>query len=190
MDQNEAIKVLQLFNEKADKLEGLSFIKALAHSGVTISGKLGESIQAHRQGPEDEAIDAFILTIRFFVQDNETISFRNMANIYASLQVTHDLVDKFNDARAKTNAGLDRQTHINLNGHVLTLREIYEVFLWGGLAHANPKKKAIYDTWVPDSILFPLLQNEFVEALEILLNMIFFTRVLNNIALGQLQIKS
>ncbi len=190
MNQNEAIKTLQLFNEKADKLEGLSFTRGLPDSGVTISGKLGEPIKAQRLGPNDEAIDAFVLTIRFFVQDNETISFRNVADVYASIPVTSDLVEKLNDARAKTNAGLDRQTNINLNGHVLTWREIYEVFLWGGLAHANPKKKAVYDTWVPNPILFPLLQNEFVEALTILLNMIFFTRALNKAALDQLQNKS
>lgn len=187
MDVAEAIKTLRLFNEKADKLEGLSFTKNLSGSGITISGKQGEAIQAQRQGPDDEAIDAFVLTIRFFVQDNETISFRNMAELYAGLPVGKDLVDKFNDARTKTNAALDKPSPIKLNNTELTFRAIFEVFLWGGLAHANPTKKAVYDTWVPNPILFPLLQNEFVYALGIVLNMIFFTRALNRDALVQLE---
>lgn len=189
MNWTEAIKALQLFNEKADKLEGLSFTKGLAASGVTISVKLGEPIQAQRHGPDDESIDAFVLTMRFFVQDNETTSFRNMAGLYAEMPVDQELIDKFNDARTKTNATLDKPSPIKLNNAELTYRAIYEVFLWGGLAHANPKKKAVYDTWVPNPILFPLLQNEFVYALGILLNMIFFTRALNKAALGQLQNK-
>ncbi len=116
-----------------------------------------------------------MLTMRFFVQGNETISLRNMADVYASLHVTPDLVEKFNDARAKTNAGLDKPMPMNLGGHVLTWREIYEVFLWGGLTHANAKKKLGYDFWVRNPILFALLENEFVLATGLLWNMIFFT---------------
>jgi len=188
MNQTEATKALQLFNEKADKLEGLSFTKGLVDSGVTISGKRGEPVQAQRHGPDAESIDAFVLTMRFFVQNNE-ISFNNMAGLYAEMPVDHDLVDKFNDARTKTNATLDKPSPIKLNNAELTYRAIFDVFLWGGLAHANPNKKAVYDTWVTNPILFPLLQNEFVYALGILLNMIFFTRALNKAALGQLQNK-
>lgn len=187
------MKALQLFNEKADKLEGLSFSKGLSSTGITISGisgKLGEPIQAQRHGPSDEAIDAFVLTMRFFLQDNETSSFRNMADIYAGLQVGRDLVKKFNDARTETNTALDKPSPIKLNNTELTYRAIYEVFLWGELAHANPKKKAVYDTWVRDPILFPLLQNEFVWALGIIWKMISFTRALNKAALSQLQKKS
>lgn len=189
MDHTEAIKALRLFNEKTDKHESLSFTKSLSSSGVTISGKLGEAVVAQRHGPSAEAIDAFVLTLRFFVQDNETTSFRNMADLYVGLQIDKDLVDKFNDARTKTNAALDKTSPIKLNNTQMTYRTIYEVFLWGGLAHANPKKKAAYDTWVPNSLLFPLLQNEFVYALGIILNMIFFTRALNKVALSQLENK-
>lgn len=187
MDRTEAIKALRLFNEKADKLESLSFTRNLSSSGVTISGKQGEAVQAQRQGPDGEAIDAFVLTIRFFVQDNETISLRNIADLYAGLQVDKDLVDKFSDARTKTNATLGKQSPIKLNNTDLTFRAIFEVFLWGGLAHANPRKKEVYDTWVLNPILFPLLQNEFVYTLGIVLNMIFFTRELNKVVLAQLE---
>lgn len=187
MDVKSAIDKLLLFNEKADKLEGLSFTKGLENSGVTISGKLGQPVQAQRHGPDGESIDAFVLTMRFFVQDNEIISFRNMADLYAQLPVNRDLIQKFNDARAKTNASLDTPTSIKLNDASLTYRTILDVFLWGGLAHANSKKKAIYDSWTRNPILFPLLQNEFVFALGVHLNMIFFTRALNKAALGQLK---
>jgi len=190
MDLKSAIDTLLRFNEKADKLEGLSFTKSLESSGVTISGKLGQPVQAQRQGPDDESIDAFVLTMRFFVQDNEATSFRNMADLYAQLPISPDLAQKFNDARAKTNTSLDKPTPIKLNNADLTYRTVFDIFLWGGLAHANPKKKAIYDSWAQNPILFPLLQNEFVFALGILLNMIFFTRALNKVALSQLKPQS
>jgi len=186
MDQKSAIHTLLQFNEKANKLEGLSFTKSLQNSGVTVSGVIGQPIQAKRQGPNEESIDAFVLTIRFFVQDNEVTSFSNMANLYAKLPISPDLVKEFNDARAKTNASLEQPSLVTLNNTALTYRTVVDIFLWGGLCHANPRKKAIYDSWVQDPILFALLQNEFVFALGILLNMIFFTRALNRDALHEL----
>lgn len=187
VDLNAAISTPKLFNEKANKLATLTFIKGIEKSGVTISGKLGQPLQAQRFGPSDESIEAFVLTMRFFVQDNETISFRNMADLYAGLPVDPEIIQKFNDARAKTNAGLDKTSPVKLNNKNLTFRAIFEVFMWGGLAHANAKKKIVYDSWTKDPILFPLLQNEFIYALGILLNMIFFTKALNEAILRQLQ---
>lgn len=187
MDTKEALATFRLFNEKADKLERLSFTEKISHSGVTITAKLNQPVQTERYGPDEESIDAFVLTMRFFVQDNEITSFGNMADLYAKLPVSTDLVEKFNDARAKTNAGLDKPTPIKLNDVVLTYRVVYEVFLWGDLAHANPNKKATHNAWAKDPILFPLLQNEFVFALGILLNMIFFTRAVNKAATAQLE---
>lgn len=187
MGPSSAISTLMLFNEKADKLAALTFVKGLENSGVTISGKLGQPVQAQRFGPGDESIEAFVLTMRFFVQDNETISFRNMADLYAGLPVDPEIIKKFNDARTKTNSDLDKTSPIKLNNQELTFRAIFEVFMWGGLAHANARKKIVYDSWTKNPILFPLLQNEFIYALGILLNMIFFTRALNEAALRQLQ---
>jgi hypothetical protein len=81
------IEALQLFNEKADKLLNSAFVRALA------SGKTEATISGHRQdngsfeisselrGPPPEAVEAFVLTFRFFVQDNETTSLRNIATM-------------------------------------------------------------------------------------------------------------
>lgn len=112
-----------------------------------------------------------------------------MADLYAELPVDSELIKRFNDAREKTNAALDKPTNIKVNDVYLTWRTIFEVFLWGGLAHANPKKKKVYDSWARNPILFPLIQNEFVFALHILLSMILYTRALNKDALVQLEKK-
>ena len=113
-----------------------------------------------------------------------------MADLYAELPIDAELTDKFNEARAKTNQDLDRASMVIENGVELTYRYIYETFLWGGLAHADPQKKAIYDKWVQNQVLFTMVQNEFVYALQIILNMISFTRVINDVALGQLTLRS
>ncbi|MBI3413013.1 MAG: hypothetical protein HY051_02965 [Candidatus Aenigmarchaeota archaeon] len=107
----DAASALKLFNEKAKKLEGLSFTKMLAEqkTGVTLSGKQGHPLTIERSGPGDEAIDAFVLTLRFFVQDNESISLRNFAHLYAGLPVDQELIDNFNAARDALNSFLDNK---------------------------------------------------------------------------------
>ena len=153
---------------------------------MTITWKEGQPLQAQRQGPSDEEIDAFVLTIRFFVQDNESISFSKMGELYGQLPISADLNQKFDYARSETNADLDKATPFNVDGFVITFRYVFEVFLWGGLAHANAKKKVVYDSWAQNAILFPLLQNEFIRALAMILNMVFYTRALNKAALGEM----
>ncbi|MBI4307151.1 MAG: hypothetical protein HY678_12610 [Chloroflexi bacterium] len=187
MDIRSSIAALGLFNEKANKLEELSFTKKISGSGVTISGQLGQATVVERHGPDEESIDAFVLTMRFFVQDNETTSLRNMADIYSKIPIDKVLVGKFNAARAKTNAALDNRTPISLNDEVLTYRVVFDVFLYGGLAHANPEKKRTYDAWARDPFVFSLLQNEFVFGLGILESMIFYTRALNQVAIRELE---
>ena len=88
MKNSEIIKSLLLFNEKADKLERLSFIETIfkydSGASITINKRddgLYDLIQ-ERRGPLEEAIDAFVLTMRFFIQDNEPISFRNLTKLY------------------------------------------------------------------------------------------------------------
>ncbi len=184
-----AVYALELFNEKAIKLEGLSFTKTVFNqkSGFRIYGEEGQFIKAERFGPDDESIDAFLFTLRFFVQDNETTSFRNMADIYDKLSVSADLVQKFNEARNKTNEFLDKPAPIKIGKANINYRHVFEVFLYGGLAHANKEKKAVYDSWLANPVLFPVLENEFVYAIATYLQAIFYIREVNKEALTQIK---
>ena len=101
MKNIEIIKLLELFNEKAEKLARLSFIETIFkyNSGVSIKiskrdDGLYDLIQ-ERRGPLEEAIDAFVLTIRFFIQDNEPISFRRLAEIYDMAPIEKKLKEEF-----------------------------------------------------------------------------------------------
>ena len=186
MELNIAIETLKLFNEKADKLENLSFTKGLGDTGLRITYNQNQPIQVERYGPNDESIDAFVLTIRFFIQDNEPTSLRNLSKLFSVLPISSELVEKLDNARTETNLGLSQATSLSLDEVDLTFRSIFDVFLWGGLAHANPKLKTTYDGWSEDPAFFLLLQDKFIHALRIILNMIFFARAVNKAALSQL----
>jgi hypothetical protein len=78
-NQRKIIDGLNLFNEKAERLDKLSFVKTMfeTKTGVSLSGEAKEDgtfeINSERSGPDEEAVDAFVLTFRFFIQDNEKV---------------------------------------------------------------------------------------------------------------------
>jgi hypothetical protein len=83
MNKNKAIEALELFNEKTDKLINLSFTKHIQEVGLKISLKAsitGNPEITHTL-PDGEAVEAFALTIRFFVLPRERCSIENLAAI-------------------------------------------------------------------------------------------------------------
>lgn len=190
-DIQAAIRALELFNEKADKLESSTFTKKILgeRSGVEIEAKQGEGVSVIRFGPDQEAIEAFVLTLRFFVQDNEPSSFRNLATLYndPNLNLDTQLVRRFQEARDAINSFLDQRSLLQENKSPLTHRAIFEIFMWGGLAHANEEKKKTFDRYRGIPIFFQILENEFVITLASILKAIFYIRELNKETLGKLR---
>ncbi len=183
------ISVLKLFNEKANKLEGLHFTKNMIgyKSGIKYSVDKGQITKIERTGPDNEDIDAFVLTFRLFIQDNEKISLHNMANIYQKLPIGGNLVQQFKNEYTKINQFLDNPVNEFIRLPTTTNRYLMEVFIYGGLAHTNNKKKAIYDSWCSDQ-LFPLFEEAFVNIVTDVLSTIIKIRKLNEEVLGYLEV--
>jgi hypothetical protein len=74
-----------------DGCSSSNFVKtAVENSGVSVSWQEGESFQISRTGPTEENFEAFVLTLRFFVQDNEPSSFRNMSKLYTDTAISEE----------------------------------------------------------------------------------------------------
>ncbi len=193
-DVNKIFHALSLFNEKAEKLMRLSFIKAMIdNSGVTLSWRAKEDglfeEQHERRGPNEEAIDAFVLTFRFFIQDNEQSSFHKMAEHYLAAPIEESFKSAFATTRKNINEFLDGPSDfpIEYDGRHLTRREVMDVFVYGGLAHANRAKKELYDSWMSIPPFRPLIENEFVYTLTVILDAINYLKGLNEAALEQMR---
>jgi hypothetical protein len=179
MTKEEILRIMKLFNEKAEKLLNSSFTKNLEGSKLTISAKIKEAVKVERLGPKGESIDSFILTYRFFIQNNEVSSFGNFAKIYENLLIPKVFRDKFIESRNELNQFLDEPLNIEYNNEKLTRRKIHDVFIYGGYAHANLEKKKIYDAWMKFHILNEFLINEFVNIVAFVLNSILEVRSIN-----------
>ena len=192
MYKEEDINALKLFNEKAEKLKNLSFTKTVLveqRSSVSISARVGEPVNVKRKGPDEESIDAFVLTFRFFIQNNEKSSFGNLEEIYENLPIPQEKKDLFRSARKQVNEFLDSDSIVQfkINNKSLSRRHILDIFIYGGLSHANERKKKEYDMWMSNSVLKPLIENEFVYILGKLLRYILDVKSLNDEVIKELE---
>jgi hypothetical protein len=179
MNKQSTVEALQLYIEKADRLKNSNFVKnAIAGSGVNLKAEVGKVTTVTRSGPDQENIDAFVLTFRYFIQDNETISLRNFKDIFHSTYAEAKEKSEFDKARQHLNTFLDGNTMFDLGGKI-TRRTLMDIFIYGGLSHANKDKKKKYDSWMKSSILAPFMENEFIVILYETLNVIVFIQNLS-----------
>lgn len=189
MHKMDVISTLKLFNEKVDKLINSRFVKHLQENkGLKVSMKssVGEKVGISHNLPDHDAIDAFVLTVRFFIQDNEPMSLRNMAKLYSELSISQNTKDDFNYVRDKLNSELDKKSMFNLEGKDLTRRNVFDTFIYGGLAHAEAKKKEDFDKWMRIEPLAAFIIAEFNNVLIYFLDCIAYIRNVNLRALAEL----
>ena len=116
------------------------------------------------EGPGAEALDATVLTLRQFMQDNDPISLANMRRAYQDPRISAGIREAFLDTSTKLNEFLDRETNISLEpSRNLTFRDVLDIFIYGGLAHSDPKYRATFQD-LASGAFFPILQVDFVTA--------------------------
>lgn len=190
MDNTVAIQTLKLFNEKVDKLINSRFIKHVQNNkGLkwSFQSSVSQKVTISHNLPDQDSIDAFVLTIRYFIQDNETTSLRNMAKLYKDIPVSVNIKDEFNSVRDKLNLELRSQSMFNLDEKKLTRGEIFHTFIYGGLAHAESKKKADYDKWMQIEPLAAIITMEFNNVLIYILDCIAYIRKVNLQAIEEMK---
>jgi malonyl CoA-acyl carrier protein transacylase len=77
---------LRLFNRKAELLTQRSFFAHMVSDGSNVGVKWdrGAGWESSFTGPDDESIEASVLTIRQFMQNNDPISIHNVAEAYVA----------------------------------------------------------------------------------------------------------
>lgn len=190
MAHSEGIKALKLFNEKAEKLFQTRYVKYLNETkklSVTVSAERGKGVTIKKDLPDQDAIDAFVLTFRLFIQKRERSSFKNLGRLYESLPISPVLKNEFAKNRKALNDFLDKKLNITIEGFTPTIRELINIFVYGGLAHSDPQKKAIYDKWKGNEITYSMLEQMFCTTLEMCLRAINNAFILNEKAIKEIE---
>lgn len=192
MNEQTALRALRLFNEKADKLDRLSFIDQVFEKpiGFRLRGDQDGFIVS-RLGPSAESIDAFCLTMRFFIQDTEPSSFRRLSSVYAFLGemeiVDQASVDEFESAREAIKDLSAPIAYIPpFEGKSYTPWEIFDTIFYGALSHANDEKARLYERWRARTEVLLVMENWFVKTLATLILSIDRVRPINKRAIESL----
>ena len=180
---NEYVEVLNLFNEKADEIKNSSYVKFFLEKKpkATISKKQGEPVKIETIEPDTELLRSFVLTIRLFLPGKEQISFNNINKIYEKLPNNFQKEKKsFSRAIKRINNILDTNINIKFNNKRPTFREVLYTFIYGNLAHLNPKKRNTYKCWKSRKDLYAFLKTDFHIILCNLIQCILYMQKLNS----------
>jgi hypothetical protein len=132
---------------------------------------------------------AVVSTLRMFVQPQDGISAEQLAELYEAPPVEVD--PKAKESARKVADGLKtyfaKPTGIVFQGDVLTNGRLFEVFMYGDLAHANDDKRAEYEKWMKHPIAAPMMPVFFDEIVGVLLCSILTSHAMNERTIRQLE---
>ena len=165
-------KVLVLFNEKVEDLRRSRYFQSILKesSGFNFAFESDDKWSLTIKGPDDDAIKAFVLTFRYFIQDNERCSINNIAKIYNDEPyIPNEIKTEFNNGRKVMKQFLDSFSILQINKEGIQFKKILDVFFYGGLAHANEQKKELFDKWMK----IPVVKGTFVSEFHLILGNIY-----------------
>lgn len=183
------IETLESFNDKVEELLRLSF-SSQARQGIAamLAWQEQRGWEAIHVGPNEESVKAVVLTMRFFIQNNEPISLHNMAKLYARLTVAQDLGLQCLKLRQRLNEFLDLSTNVGIEeGKLLTHRQVLDLFFYGWLAHSNDPEKARTMKFLRQTPMFPILQVDFTQILGTIMQIVRRMSIVNTDILNALK---
>jgi|AntRauTorckE6833_2_1112554.scaffolds.fasta_scaffold01380_15 hypothetical protein len=166
------INSLTLFNERVARLNRSKLAERMKNTSYVLSFDRftnGEWICA--DGVDEDTVDAFILNVRLLIQDNDGFSIKCLAeNIYSKSAVPDDLRGRFQNARKKWQ---EHAEAISLFKHPcregsFSNRELFDVLMYGGLAHANRDKVDLFFRLTRSGAISALVFYHFLKSLQLM----------------------
>ena len=110
--------------------------------------KSKEPMKFFQNSPDRESIEALALNLRFFSDDKEKISLSNIEKLYKKLKLPV-IAQEYSKIRYSFNNYLNSKSYIAsiAEKSSITHRNIFQIYLYGDLAHLNPKKREIFLQW-------------------------------------------
>ena len=139
-------------------------------------------------GPSDKTVEATVLTLRFFIQNNECTSLSKMAKLYSASDIDLSISAKVFEVRELVNSYLDTPSNLSISeSGPMTHREVLDLFVNGDLAHANNATTEDNYRSISQTTLFPLFQAEFTHTIRLFMLALNEIQRINCVALDQLR---
>lgn len=163
--EHSMLEVLNKFNIKAMKIIESHYVSNLVNGKISLSLRRDGFVIADPEVtvPDELYIDSLLLSLRFFIQDNEPISIRNLNSLYSKSDIDNSFKLRFDESRKWLLLYLDGKCVVEENGVILTRREVFERFVYGEHAHSTKEKQ--YDELKKNNKYFSINKYDFNEVL-------------------------
>ena len=177
------IRALTLFNERVDRLMRSDLAKRMANPQYTLDyEKMIRREWISVDGVTEDTVDAFVLNIRLLVQDQDGFSIRCLAeNVYSHDSVPDDLRSHFDQHRQRWREYIDSESIYRhpLENRSLANGEIFDVLMYGGLAHVNRDKADLFYILTKQGAFSSLICSSFLSSLRFLFGVVQAIREIN-----------
>ena len=164
MTNRETQAVLQTFTEKLSRLEQSSLKRFLSSKGWKMSWDFEANGPAEdAQMPEIEHLEAYVLNLRFFIQDREPTSLKNMSALYRAQCNKPELLEQFEEVRDAMNDALDREMWFRFNDQPMTYRMLFFGMIYTRFAHANKTDYVTLDQMTAHGFGREMAMHEFLK---------------------------
>ena len=178
-------EITDLFDNKFSRLESSSLIRFITDRGCKFSfdfttNKLGPDAVL----PNLEFVESYVLNLRFFIQDNEPTSLRNLSKVYETHYRGQEINEKFAELRGVFNSELDRTWPFRFNEKKVTYREIFMGFIYAKLAHSNAERHQVFHDMTRHSFGYYLAFDTFLRCINLVHDILSMINQLNKMAFG------
>lgn len=140
---------LELFNDRVDRIERTSLAIRLKDPNHWIEyDRMMSGDWVAVNGVTEDSLDAFVLNLRLLIQDGDGISLRALHERFFDQPSTpENLRREFAETVAAWSRHSDDPSiigRIGQQGQVYTNGELFDILMYGGLAHMNPGKVEEY----------------------------------------------
>jgi hypothetical protein len=181
------LKPFILFNEKFEELQSSGFVKNWVGKKINYNFDF-EKDEVNQEIPNKDEIKSFILTLRFFIQDNESCSLRNLSNQYGDAELPGEIVSEFENIKAFLNKYLDSKTGFGPKDETqYSFRYIFESYIYGHHAHSNDQKRNEIKKWQESKFIGSHTNYFFIEILFKVYFLLKKVKIVNEKALKHLQ---
>jgi len=187
MSVQNVIAILQLYNDLATELNDSSFLYHIRSSSGTSFRFETSPFRILSQGQtSDEALKAFLLTFRLFIQERDRLSFRAIARLLRKMPIATVLKREIVEIHNEVDDYLTRPSPFVIYGEQISRRALLSTLMYGRLAHVDREKRATLERWTVGDDVYPMFRHEFEIVVIHLAQAVFWVRQVNLRAIQEL----
>jgi ribosomal protein L30 len=192
------LEVLRRFNRRVTRTEQSAFWKRYEDQIPNLVFRM-DNVSIEKTGPmrftmegiirsslqdfDQDEIAAFVLDYRQYTQNNDAISIGSLARIYGRTWMHSGPRRNFEEIRTHFNRKFNASSTLIFGDYHMSVRTLVDTVVYGGLAHSNPQKAEIFESWENSGIM-GIVWAEFFAAMRDLMQTLKLLRKLNEVVLA------